>query len=137
METGIKQSLDIWACAAYPCQRKHEGLKAVVKTREDALRLVGEFRQGLEVIYGHRLRGVYLFGSYARGEADEDSDVDVAVVLEGPVHGWTEGKRTIELVGDLSLRECCVIVPFFLSEQEHCTTPYAVHRSIVREGVAV
>jgi type I restriction enzyme S subunit len=63
----------------------------MVKTREDALRLVREFRQGLEAIYGDRLRGVYLYGSYARDDAGDDSDIDVAVVLEGPVHGWLDG----------------------------------------------
>jgi predicted nucleotidyltransferase len=109
----------------------------VLKTREQALRIVQELHDGLAAIYGERLRGVYLYGSYARGEAVEDSDIDVAVVLEGPVHGWAEGKRTIGLVSELCLRENCIIVPFFLSEEEHRTTPYAIHRSIAKEGVAV
>lgn len=109
----------------------------MIKTREDALRLVRELRRGLEAIYGDRLRGVYLYGSFAREQATDDSDVDVAVVLRGPVHGWTEGKRTLNLVGDLSLRESCLLVPFFLSDEEQRATPYAVHRSIVREGLPV
>jgi predicted nucleotidyltransferase len=109
----------------------------MIKTRADALKLVREFRQGLEAMYGERLKGVYLYGSFARGEADEDSDIDVAVVLQGAVNSRQEGKRTIELVSDLSLRENCLLVPFFLSEEEHQGTPYAVHRSIVREGVPV
>lgn len=33
------------------------------------------------------LRSVYLFGSYARGDADEDSDVDLLVDAEN-VHGF-------------------------------------------------
>jgi type I restriction enzyme S subunit len=109
----------------------------MIQTREDALRLVREFRRGLDAIYGSRLKGVYLYGSFARAEADEDSDVDVAVVLQGPVNPRLEGKRTIELVSNLSLRENCLLIPFFLSEEEHRKTPYAVHRSIVREGVPV
>jgi predicted nucleotidyltransferase len=32
---------------------------------------------------GSRLHQVRLFGSYARGEANEDSDVDVLVVVDG------------------------------------------------------
>lgn len=31
----------------------------------------------------YQLPAVYLFGSYARGEADEDSDIDLAVLLGG------------------------------------------------------
>ena len=37
----------------------------------------------LREVFGHRLRDVRLFGSYARGEADEDSDVDVLVLVDG------------------------------------------------------
>ena len=36
-------------------------------------------------LYGKRYRGLVLYGSYARGEADEGSDVDVLLLLEGPV----------------------------------------------------
>jgi len=36
----------------------------------------------LRGVFGDRLREVRLFGSYARGDADEDSDVDVLVVVD-------------------------------------------------------
>ena len=32
--------------------------------------------------FGDRLRSIRLFGSYARGEANEDSDVDLLVVVD-------------------------------------------------------
>ena len=44
--------------------------------------LLKELKQALQAIYGDRLRGLYLYGSYARGEEIEDSDVDVLIVLE-------------------------------------------------------
>ena len=44
--------------------------------------LLQELRAALVAIYGSRLREVILFGSYARGEAAADSDVDVAFVLD-------------------------------------------------------
>ncbi len=40
-------------------------------------------RQKLGAIFADRLRDVVLFGSYARGEATEDSDVDVLVLVDG------------------------------------------------------
>ena len=106
-------------------------------TREEVLQLVREFHERLSAIYGQRLKGVYLYGSYARGEADEDSDIDVAVVLAGPVDRVEERWRVNDLASELSLREDCLLSCFFLSEAEFEATPYAVHRSIVREGVAV
>lgn len=34
-------------------------------------------------MFGERLRELRLFGSYSRGEAHEDSDVDVLVLVDG------------------------------------------------------
>ncbi|RMF59342.1 MAG: nucleotidyltransferase domain-containing protein, partial [Bacteroidetes bacterium] len=50
-------------------------------------------RTTLARLYGNRLVGLVLFGSQARGEANEDSDVDVLVVLRGPVDIFREIKR--------------------------------------------
>jgi predicted nucleotidyltransferase len=41
------------------------------------------FRAALERRFGSRLRELVLFGSHARGDAHEESDVDVLVVVEG------------------------------------------------------
>ena len=37
----------------------------------------------LRAVFAGRLNDVQLFGSYARGEAAEDSDVDVLVLIDG------------------------------------------------------
>jgi len=105
------------------------------KTRNEALRLVREFRDRIAPLYGDRLKAVYLYGSFARDEAHEDSDIDLAVILAGPVSDWEEGKRTIAIVSELSLRENRVLVPFFFSEEEYEAAPEQLHRSIQREGV--
>ncbi|MBD5560651.1 MAG: nucleotidyltransferase domain-containing protein [Clostridia bacterium] len=38
---------------------------------------------------GSRLVGMKLFGSYARGDCWEESDIDLFVILEDGVDGWT------------------------------------------------
>lgn len=48
----------------------------------------------LREIYGPRLRRLILFGSQARGEVTSDSDVDLLVVLDGPISSYKEAKRT-------------------------------------------
>lgn len=34
-------------------------------------------------IYGDKIHGIYLYGSYARGDFDEDSDIDFAAIIDG------------------------------------------------------
>jgi len=67
--------------------------------------VLARLKQGLSDLYGERLKGVYLFGSYARGEADKESDIDVLIVLDRVDNYSQEIDRTSELVAQLSL-EC-------------------------------
>ena len=34
-------------------------------------------------IYGDKIHGIYLYGSYARGDFDEDSDIDIVAIVKG------------------------------------------------------
>ena len=78
-------------------------------------KLLIEFKEHLAALYGERLKGVYLFGSYARGEADEESDVDVLIVLDQVKHYGQEVDHTGEISASLSLEYgksiSCVFVP--------------------------
>ncbi len=80
--------------------------------------LLGELKQGLTTIYSGRLRGVYLYGSYATGEEDNESDVDVLVVLDHFDHYAAEVDRTGELGAALSLGYGVSISRVFMREPE-------------------
>ncbi len=55
--------------------------------------ILQELRAALEALYGPRLKRLVLYGSHARGEATDDSDIDVMVVLEGQVRPGEEIRR--------------------------------------------
>lgn len=109
----------------------------MVVSREKALAILRELRPELEATYGDRLQRVCLYGSCARNQATDDSDIDVAIVLRGPVNRAEERHRMAEAASHLSLRHNCLVTLFFLSEEEYRHPPFAVHRNIVREGVDV
>ena len=78
--------------------------------------LMGKVKSGLASLYGPRLRGVYLYGSYARDEADRESDVDVLVVLDRVPHYAAEVEHTSHLISSLSLLSGVSISRVFVSE---------------------
>ncbi len=64
-------------------------------------RALRDFADTLRPVYGERLRGVYLFGSRARGDHTPESDADVAVVLaDGDWDYWDEKMRLADLEYD-------------------------------------
>jgi predicted nucleotidyltransferase len=77
--------------------------------------LLQALSQGLAELYGARLQGVYLFGSYARGEAGPESDVDVLVVLDRIDGYGEEVARSGELIAELSLEHEASIAPVFVT----------------------
>ena len=99
--------------------------------------ILAQLKRGLEDLYGPRLRGLYLFGSHARGEATEGSDIDVAMVLDEYEHASTEIIRTGDLVGRLSLEHDCVlsVIPVRVGQWEAGGSPLMLN--LRREGVAV
>ena len=80
--------------------------------------LIAELKVGLDGVYGDRLKGLYLYGSYARGEEDDESDLDILVVLEQFNHYAAEVNRTGELASELSLKYGMTVSQVFVRESE-------------------
>ncbi len=99
--------------------------------------IVTELRERLQKIYGPRLVRLVLFGSQARGDAAAGSDVDVLVVLRGPVDACLEITRTGEEVAGLSLSHDAVIACVFMDEERFSQRQGPFLRNIRREGIAL
>lgn len=97
---------------------------------------VTELRTKLERMYGERLRRVVLYGSYARGEQDAGSDIDVAVVLAGEVHAGREIDRMLDAVQEVNLAFDTLISIYPVSEEEYNTLRSPLLINLRREGVA-
>ena len=75
-------------------------------------RAVRRFADALRERYGDGLVDVRIFGSCARGEMREDSDVDVAVVLERV--DWRTKCDVIDLSADIGLEHDVLLSPTVL-----------------------
>ena len=86
--------------------------------------LFGDLKAGLAGLYGPRLKEVLLYGSYARGEQDGESDADVLIVLDKPERYGDEVDRTSLLISEVSLKYGVAISRTFVAERD-----WAIHGS--------
>jgi predicted nucleotidyltransferase len=125
---------DFGSVAIQLCQTEEGSLDMRAARLDQILR---EFRDGLEQIYGSRLIRVVLFGSQARDEAEPDSDIDVMVVLRGPVNPHEEIRRLSVFKAELCLRYDVVVSCVYVSEAEYRQDGTPLMLTVRREGIPV
>lgn len=99
--------------------------------------VVGEYRDRLTQILDGELESVVLYGSRARGDAEEGSDIDVLCVMRGPFDYGTLIRRTAETAAQISLKYDVVISTAFVTSEDYRrrNTPFLMN--VRREGVTV
>jgi uncharacterized protein len=97
--------------------------------------LLQELNQTLRMFYGDRLTNVILFGSHARREATEDSDIDILIVLQDPISPGDEILRVSALKTDLNLKYDELISVTPISESDYQTRSTPLLENIRREGI--
>ncbi|MCH7812920.1 MAG: nucleotidyltransferase domain-containing protein [Planctomycetes bacterium] len=87
--------------------------------------------------YDGRLEKVILYGSRARGSADEGSDVDLLVVLKPLDDFWKELSRLQDLAGPICLEHDVVLsaLPVDVEDFDKPKTPLLLNSK--REGIRV
>ncbi|HLT47512.1 MAG TPA: nucleotidyltransferase domain-containing protein [Rubricoccaceae bacterium] len=97
--------------------------------------LLDGLRRRLNGLYGDRLVRLVLYGSHARGDARPGSDVDVALVLRGPVDAADEIDRTAAVVADVVLDHGHFVSVYPISEEDYEAASRAIIRAVRAEGV--
>lgn len=104
---------------------------------KDLRELLGRLDDGLADLYGERYRGLVIFGSYARGEADEGSDVDLLLLLDGEVNGWQEFLKVEPLSWPLSLESGYVLSVFPVNVEAYLEPRKPFLMNARKEGVSL
>ena len=103
----------------------------------DTQGVLKDIKTRLREAFGDRLRAVVLHGSEARGEGGPDSDIDVLVLLDGPVDSWNDVKTCSDAVYPLILRIGRTIdaMPVDVKRYEEGEAP--LYANARREGVTL
>jgi uncharacterized protein len=89
-------------------------------------------------VLADKLKKVILYGSYARGDYDEYSDVDIFILADIPQEKCCRaGLDILDLVGDISLEHNILICPHVtgsvIFHEYSETLPY--YMNVIKEGV--
>ena len=100
-------------------------------------KILKETRNELQKIYSDRLKEIILFGSYARGDFMNDSDIDIILLLEGVKDISTEREKYLPITSRLSLKYDTVIsvVPFDSQFFYQKRTPLILN--VNKEGIRI
>lgn len=99
--------------------------------------ILQDLKKNLKDLYGVRMTHMILYGSRARGDENPGSDIDILVVLDGPVSPSEEITRTGEIVARLSLLSDQVISCVFMDRERFHHRNGPLLRNIRKEGITI
>lgn len=107
------------------------------RTIKDIEEILKKAKSTLQKIYGKRLKGIILYGSYARGEAVEGSDIDLIVLLDNMQNPMDElemySKEIHQL--DLAYDTLISIIPFDVKQYNTRKLPIILNAK--KEGIPI
>jgi predicted nucleotidyltransferase len=109
-------------------------LESLTVEPDQLLRRAGS---ALRDAFGDRVRGVILYGSEARGEAQSDSDIDLLVLLSGPVDHGRDSRTCIDALYDLVLELERPIHAKPVDVKDYDAQKAPLYREARREGIRV
>ena len=116
-----------WRKRANVWQKNPELIKGIMQMCHD-----------LSTIYGDLLDKVVLYGSYARGEQTDESDVDIAVILKNGVNEKIHDKMTDIVVDyEIEVGRTLSVISVEHEQYEQWKTVLPFYKNIDREGIVL
>lgn len=108
-----------------------------MKAIETAKPILQELKREAQAIYGQRFQQMILYGSFARGEAQKGSDLDILLILKDVSDPLAERERLSELLWRLALEHDVVLSVLPVDAQAFETRQKPLFLNVKREGITI
>jgi len=97
--------------------------------------LISRLKMHLIKMYGGKIKKVILYGSYVRGEATRDSDIDILVLIDQPLNPFEVRESLSDLLFDILLEEGELVSVIAVPEHlyENYNSPFMLN--VRKEGL--
>ena len=108
-------------------------------TQSEAMRIFKEAVEACQRVLDGKVKDAWLYGSYARGDFHEESDIDILLTAEMTAAELKEYRHDISVINsDLSMEHdvtvSVTVKPLEQFSRYADTLPY--YRNVLREGIA-
>jgi len=108
-----------------------------MRTTTEIKELVLKIKKFLLDLYGTGIKQVILYGSYARGDADEDSDIDLLVVVGEEISPSEVEESLNDLLFDILIERGELVSVMAIPEGTFRSYNSPLFLNVRREGVSV
>lgn len=110
------------------------------KTKDEIDLIMKELIEKIRPLFGHKLKKVVLYGSYARGDFDEESDIDVMFLVDKDEEELRKDvDKVISLETEIGLQYDVIISPLLQSNAKFFkylpVIPF--YQNIEKEGIVI
>ncbi len=115
--------------------------KLTAKTEAELKQILDELIKNVIPIFGEKLKRVILFGSYARGDYDEESDIDVMFLIDDDAQtlNGKYRKSVRKAISKIGLEHDILLCSVLQNEHDfyECVKSIPFYRNVEREGITL
>lgn len=109
-------------------------------TKNELSIILDYINKAYRAIYGKNVVDILLYGSYARGEYNDDSDIDIVAIVHGERYDLQKKLNQVwDVSSELELEYGTIVSPTVIPYDEYMeyndVLPY--YRNIQKEGVTI